>query len=82
VASEHELADANGVSRPTARAALQELEHRYLVRRVPRAGTRRRPGRRGGLGRRAPDPDDRWADAVLQATGARAAPLALAQMVA
>jgi len=28
------------------------------------------------------DPDDRWADAVLQATGARAAPLALAEMVA
>lgn len=39
VASEHELADANGVSRPTARAALQELERRYLVRRVRGSGT-------------------------------------------
>ena len=39
VASEHELAAATGVSRPTARAALQELERRYLVRRVRGSGT-------------------------------------------
>lgn len=39
VISEHELARAKGVSRPTARAALQELERRYLVRRVRGAGT-------------------------------------------
>ncbi|MDQ3305043.1 MAG: GntR family transcriptional regulator [Actinomycetota bacterium] len=39
VASEHELAAANGVSRPTARAALQELERRYLVRRIRGSGT-------------------------------------------
>ncbi len=39
VASEHELAVANGVSRPTARAALQELERRYLVRRIRGSGT-------------------------------------------
>lgn len=39
VVSEHELARERGVSRPTARAALQELERRYLVRRVRGAGT-------------------------------------------
>lgn len=39
VVSEHELAAGNGVSRPTARAALQELERRYLVRRIRGAGT-------------------------------------------
>lgn len=39
VESEHELAAAHGVSRPTARAALQQLEHRFLVRRVRGAGT-------------------------------------------
>ncbi|CAN5702079.1 GntR family transcriptional regulator [soil metagenome] len=39
VVSEHELAAANGVSRPTARAALQELERRYLVRRIRGSGT-------------------------------------------
>lgn len=37
--SEHELTDAHGVSRLTARAALQELEARFLVRRVRGAGT-------------------------------------------
>lgn len=39
VVSENELAELHGVSRPTARAALQELERRYLVRRVRGAGT-------------------------------------------
>ncbi|MGE0879086.1 MAG: GntR family transcriptional regulator [Acidimicrobiia bacterium] len=39
VASEHALAAEHRVSRPTARAALQELERRYLVRRVRGAGT-------------------------------------------
>jgi GntR family transcriptional regulator len=39
VVSEHELARSRGVSRPTARAALQELERRYLVRRVRGSGT-------------------------------------------
>lgn len=39
VVSEHELATSAGVSRPTARAALQELERRFLVRRVRGAGT-------------------------------------------
>lgn len=39
VLSENELAERHGVSRPTARAALQELERRYLVRRVKGAGT-------------------------------------------
>lgn len=39
VVSEHELAVAHGISRPTARAALQELERRYVVRRVRGAGT-------------------------------------------
>lgn len=39
VVSENELAEQHGVSRPTARAALQELERRYLVRRVRGAGT-------------------------------------------
>lgn len=39
VASENELAEVHGVSRPTARAALQELERRYLVRRRRGAGT-------------------------------------------
>lgn len=38
-ASEHELVVEFGVSRPTARAALQELERRFLVRRVRGAGT-------------------------------------------
>jgi DNA-binding GntR family transcriptional regulator len=37
--SEHELVAAHGVSRLTARAALQELESRLLVRRVRGAGT-------------------------------------------
>lgn len=37
--SEHELVARYGVSRITARAALQELELRYLVRRVRGAGT-------------------------------------------
>jgi DNA-binding GntR family transcriptional regulator len=39
VVSEHELAAQRGVSRPTARAALQELERRFLVRRVQGVGT-------------------------------------------
>lgn len=39
VASEHELAAEHGVHRLTARAALQELERRYLVRRVQGRGT-------------------------------------------
>lgn len=39
VLSENELAELHGVSRPTARAALQELERRYLVRRIQGAGT-------------------------------------------
>lgn len=39
VPSEHELVEAHGVSRLTARAALQELERRFLVRRVRGAGT-------------------------------------------
>lgn len=39
VASEHALMAAHGVSRPTARAALQELEQRFVVRRVRGAGT-------------------------------------------
>lgn len=39
VISENELAELHRVSRPTARAALQELERRYLVRRVRGAGT-------------------------------------------
>lgn len=39
VASEHELVEATGVSRLTARAALQELERRLLVRRVRGSGT-------------------------------------------
>lgn len=37
--SEHELAAAHDVNRLTARAALQELERRHLVRRVQGAGT-------------------------------------------
>ncbi|MCQ8188119.1 GntR family transcriptional regulator [Streptomyces rugosispiralis] len=39
VASEHEIAARFGVSRAAARSALQELEGRYLVRRVRGAGT-------------------------------------------
>jgi GntR family transcriptional regulator len=39
VASEHELVAGHGVSRLTARAALQELEHRYLVQRIRGSGT-------------------------------------------
>lgn len=39
VPSEHALMAAHGVSRPTARAALQELQQRYLVRRVRGSGT-------------------------------------------
>ncbi|MEQ7005635.1 GntR family transcriptional regulator [Actinopolymorpha sp. B17G11] len=39
VASEHELVASQGVSRLTARAALQELEHRYLVQRIRGSGT-------------------------------------------
>lgn len=39
VVSEHELVAAHGISRPTARAALQELERRFLVRRVRGSGT-------------------------------------------
>ncbi|NMO49985.1 GntR family transcriptional regulator [Actinoplanes sp. TBRC 11911] len=39
VASEPELAHRFGVGRASARAALQELEHRLLVRRVQGAGT-------------------------------------------
>ncbi|HZC25897.1 MAG TPA: GntR family transcriptional regulator [Actinopolymorphaceae bacterium] len=39
VASEYELVASQGVSRLTARAALQELEHRYLVQRVRGSGT-------------------------------------------
>ncbi|MGH9113292.1 MAG: GntR family transcriptional regulator [Acidimicrobiales bacterium] len=39
VISEHALARSTGISRPTARAVLQELERRYLVRRVRGAGT-------------------------------------------
>jgi DNA-binding GntR family transcriptional regulator len=42
VPSEHTLADRFGVSRPTARAALQELERRLLVHRVQGRGTFRR----------------------------------------
>jgi DNA-binding GntR family transcriptional regulator len=37
--SEHELCDRYGVSRLTARTALQELERRHLVRRVRGSGT-------------------------------------------
>ena len=37
--SEHELARDHGVSRITTRAALQELEHRHVVRRVRGSGT-------------------------------------------
>jgi GntR family transcriptional regulator len=37
--SEHQLVATHGVSRLTARAALQELEARFLVRRVRGAGT-------------------------------------------
>jgi GntR family transcriptional regulator len=37
--SEHELAHEHGVSRLTARAALEELEQRHLVRRVRGSGT-------------------------------------------
>jgi DNA-binding GntR family transcriptional regulator len=39
VVSEHELVESHAVSRLTARAALQELERRHLVRRVRGAGT-------------------------------------------
>lgn len=39
VASEHEIAARFGLHRLTARAALQELERRYLVRRVKGHGT-------------------------------------------
>jgi GntR family phosphonate transport system transcriptional regulator len=39
VASEHEIAGRFGVSRAAARAAVQELENRLLVRRVRGAGT-------------------------------------------
>ncbi|MGY6502581.1 MAG: GntR family transcriptional regulator [Acidimicrobiales bacterium] len=39
VASEHELVETHGVSRLTARAALQEVERRFLVRRVRGSGT-------------------------------------------
>ena len=39
VASEHDLVAAHGVSRITARSALQELERRHLVRRIRGAGT-------------------------------------------
>lgn len=39
VVSEHELAAERRVSRPTARAALQELERRFMVRRIQGAGT-------------------------------------------
>ncbi|MDF5757075.1 GntR family transcriptional regulator [Spongiactinospora sp. TRM90649] len=42
VPSEHALASRFGVSRPTARAALQELERRLLVQRVQGRGTFRR----------------------------------------
>jgi DNA-binding GntR family transcriptional regulator len=42
VPSEHALAARFAVSRPAARAALQELERRLLVRRVKGAGTVRR----------------------------------------
>ncbi|MFC7583665.1 GntR family transcriptional regulator [Nonomuraea antimicrobica] len=42
VPSEHVLADRFHVSRPAARAALQELERRLLVRRVQGVGTFRR----------------------------------------
>ena len=42
VPSEHTLATRFAVSRPAARAALQELERRLLVRRVQGAGTFRR----------------------------------------
>lgn len=62
VASEHELAAAHGVSRPTARAALQELERRYLVRRVRGAGTfvHRRVDYVIG-----PDTPPSWSDAMV-----------------
>lgn len=39
IPSENEICSAHHVSRPTARAALQELERRFLVRRVRGAGT-------------------------------------------
>jgi DNA-binding GntR family transcriptional regulator len=39
VPSEHEIAAAHGVNRLTARAALQELERRHVVRRVQGLGT-------------------------------------------
>lgn len=64
VVSEHELARERGVSRPTARAALQELERRYLVRRVRGAGTfvRRRIDYVIG-----PDTAPSWSDSVRAA---------------
>jgi DNA-binding GntR family transcriptional regulator len=37
--SEHEVAEANNVSRITARSALQELEQRHLIRRTRGAGS-------------------------------------------
>lgn len=39
VSSEHDLVAAHGVSRLTARSALQELERRFVVRRVRGSGT-------------------------------------------
>jgi GntR family phosphonate transport system transcriptional regulator len=39
IASEHEIAERFGVSRAAARAAVQELERRLLVRRVRGSGT-------------------------------------------
>lgn len=39
VASEHQLASEHGVNRLTARAALQELQRRYVVRRRRGSGT-------------------------------------------
>lgn len=39
IPSENEICSAHRVSRPTARAALQELERRFMVRRVRGAGT-------------------------------------------
>lgn len=64
VPSEHELAAAHDVSRPTARAALQELERRYLVRRVRGAGTFVHQRIDYVIG---PDTPPSWSEAMLAA---------------
>ncbi|MER6530524.1 GntR family transcriptional regulator [Streptomyces sp. NPDC001508] len=64
LASEHELAAREGVSRDTARAALQELERRYLVRRLHGAGTFVAPGIDFLIG---PDSPASWSETVRRA---------------